>query len=474
MQPPPQPEGTSAEPRRPDDARDSGDSLDARDVPDLLEAPDSGDSPELLDSMAPLESSARRDSRLAEPAWWHGAAVGALAALAMLAALLLITVARPYLDALMSQSSGLARPPESLAGTHEKPAEATAPTVEAPEAKAKADDDEDRAPSTLEEQRARLFARMKRELSLSSEAMAEVEAIFAASPVLGQGNPAISRHPMSRAECQRIRSADTAFAPPPGSSACGAPNMAPLYDPSVGQTAESAPVCIDQYEFPNIPCEYPVVHVRAREAALLCRAVGKRICDAHEWEGACAGQLHEARADYEWGRPRKEATWHHNVQRQKVWSYGAHKDHALCATGSERTPGCPGGGWGACGSNTYPAGAFPACKSSLGVFDMHGNVAEHMNIPIIPEQLASRGASGFTEMKGSWFAFATAEVHEDDCRWRAPDWHGTKLMSENSHENYHLGFRCCKDVGAGVSDASGNDLDSTDDDDADLDDESGG
>jgi formylglycine-generating enzyme len=465
MQPPPPTDGTSTEPQRLEDAPGS------RNAIDLLDAPD------VLDSMAPLESSARRESHAPEATWWHGAAVGALAALAMLAALLLFTVARPYFAALRPQVAGFARAPESLAVTNDKPTETTDPAERAPDAKAKSEDDDDRAPPSLDAQRARLFAQMKRELSLSSEAMTRVFAIFAASPVLGQGNPAISRHPMSRSECRRIRGANADFAPPPGASICGAPNMAPLYDPSVGQTEKDAPVCIDQYEFPNIPCEYPVVHVRAREAALLCRAVGKRICDAHEWEGACAGSLHEARADYEWGRPRKEATWHHNIQRKKVWSYGARKNHTLCATGSERTPGCPGGGFSACGSNTYPAGAFPACKSGLGVFDMHGNVAEHMNISILPEQLASRGDGGFTEMKGSWFAFATAEVHEDDCRWRAPDWHGTKLMSENSHENYHLGFRCCKDLGtAGASGASGtsnDDLDSAEDDAANLGDEGG-
>ena len=38
-----------------------------------------------------------------------------------------------------------------------------------------------------------------------ARSLAAVEAIFAASPVLGQGNPAISRHPMSRSECRRIR-----------------------------------------------------------------------------------------------------------------------------------------------------------------------------------------------------------------------------------------------------------------------------
>jgi len=65
--------------------------------------------------------------------------------------------------------------------------------------------------------------------------------------------------------------------------------MVPIYDPGAGETASTAKVCIDQFEFPDIPCEYPVVHVRANEAAEICAAVGKRLCDAHEWEGACAG-----------------------------------------------------------------------------------------------------------------------------------------------------------------------------------------
>jgi hypothetical protein len=31
-------------------------------------------------------------------------------------------------------------------------------------------------------------------------------------------------------------------------------------------------------------------------------------------------------------------------------------------------------------------------------------------------------------------------------RWRAPFWHGTRVMDTNSHANYHLGFRCCETV----------------------------
>jgi formylglycine-generating enzyme len=312
---------------------------------------------------------------------------------------------------------------------------------EAPSAVALTMDDEDNDPPTLGEQRRRLFARMRPELGITEDQLRTIEAIFAASPVLGQGNPAISRHPMSRSECRRIRrEAGVTRANVP---ACGAPGMVPLFDPDAGETAADARVCIDQLEFPDIPCEYPVVQVRAREASMLCRAVGKRLCDAHEWEGACAGALHPADAEYEWARARGEASWYHNYTRQKVWAYGPEKNNALCATGSFITPGCPGGGWNKCGSNTYPAGAFPACQSRFGVFDQHGNAAEHMNLPIVPGDQAERGDGGFTEMKGSWFAFGAIEAHPDDCRWREPGWHETRVQSEASHLNYHLGFRCC-------------------------------
>lgn len=102
--------------------------------------------------------------------------------------------------------------------------------------------------------------------------------------------------------------------------------------------------------------------------------------------------------------------------------------------------------WEQCGSNTYPAGSFPNCVSPFGAYDMLGNVAEHMNLPLRIEQLMSRGGQGETEMKGSWFAYDGLVPHPDDCRWRAPSWHRTDIESPASHRNYHLGFRCCKDV----------------------------
>jgi len=61
-------------------------------------------------------------------------------------------------------------------------------------------------------------------------------------------------------------------------------------------------------------------------------------------------------------------------------------------TGSFKSPGCSGS-WTQCGSNTYPAGDFPACHSPLEAYDLNGNAAEHMNLPLNPSQMSSRGST---------------------------------------------------------------------------------
>jgi hypothetical protein len=305
---------------------------------------------------------------------------------------------------------------------------------------------------TLQERNDVLITNMQRALGLSDSQVAAIRRVFAGSDFIGQGNPTVSHHPLTRTQCLERR-AEAKRLPAPA-LLCGAPNMVPLYDPSAGETPASAKVCIDQYEFPNIECEYPVVWVRANEAQELCHAVGKRLCDAHEWEGACAGALKSPDSEYAWGERRIMMQYLHNKSREIVWAYGKEKNHALCATGSKKGPHCLTPSWNGCGTNDYPAGSFPECASPLGVFDLHGNAAEHMNFPMKPEELGSRGGSGDTEMKGSWFIFLQAEAHEDDCRWRAPDWHVTRIDDPNSHRNYHLGFRCCRDLEAPDAGAS--------------------
>ncbi len=309
---------------------------------------------------------------------------------------------------------------------------------------------------TLNEQRSRLLELLGDTHQLTSDQSAEVGKIFSKGTFIGQGNPKISRHPASSEECRemlnqrQINYDNLRF-----EQICGAKYMAPLFDPEK-ETAEDARVCIDKFEFPNIPCEYPVVWVRTREAAEICLAMGKRICDAHEWEGGCAGQLRPP--DYRFdltagispGAAVKKSRKVHNskMSKGKTWSYGPQYRKGICGANSSKSPGCQGGGWNKCGSNTYPSGFFPDCRSPLGVYDINGNAAEHMNLPLDKSQMASRGSTklGYTEMKGSWFIFDKYRAHQDWCRWRAPYWHGSRVMSPKSHHNYHLGFRCCKTV----------------------------
>jgi len=313
---------------------------------------------------------------------------------------------------------------------------------------------------TLAEQNRALLQQLQVTHDLTEEQMAEIRAIFSGSGFIGQGNPAITEHPMTPQECNaRLAGRQVEYDDPRLTHICGGPFMAPLYDPAT-QQPEQAAACIDQFEFPDIPCAYPVVWVRAREAALLCEAMGKRLCDAHEWEGACAGRLDppDYRFDLAVGvdpatAVRRMRTTHNEVHdRNKVWSYGPAYRTGICAASSRKSPGCEGGGWSTCGSNTYPAGSFPECRSDLGVYDLHGNAAEHMNLPLNESQMASRGSRelGYTEMKGSWFIFDSYKAHEDACGWRAPFWHGGRVMDPDSHHNYHLGFRCCKTIRTAV------------------------
>jgi formylglycine-generating enzyme required for sulfatase activity len=314
------------------------------------------------------------------------------------------------------------------------------------------------AQTTLAERNAELLRQIEDVHKLTPAQMDKIRAIFAGSRIIGQGNPAITQHPVTPEQCEaKLRQQDVAYANPRFERICGAKYMAPLYDPAT-QKPDDAAACIDQFEFPDIPCAYPVVWVKAQEAAEICAAEGKRICDANEWEDACEGRTEPAdyRFDLATGVS-PEVGIHamrlaHNRAHadDKRWSYGPSYERGICATGSVKTEGCNGGSWTQCGSNTYPAGDFPACRSPLEVYDLNGNAAEHMNLPLNPAQMSSRGSAtlGYTEMKGSWFIFDTYRAHEDWCRWRAPFWHGTRVMDPHSHANYHLGFRCCNSLSA--------------------------
>jgi formylglycine-generating enzyme required for sulfatase activity len=310
------------------------------------------------------------------------------------------------------------------------------------------------APASLAQQNQWLLQQLQDVHRLSDQQMQKIRAIFERSGYISQGNPAISRHPITQEQCSAdLEQQSMSYANDKFENICGAKYMAPLYDPA-RERPEQARACIDQFEFPDIPCAYPVVWVKAREAAEICSAMGKRMCDAHEWEGACDGELEPPDYPFDLAKgvapgvavSRMQSAHNRAYAPKKRWSYGTEYRRQICATGSHKSPGGVGGGWNQCGSNTYPAGSFPACRSQLDVYDLNGNAAEHMNLPLQPDQMASAGSTqlGYTEMKGSWFIFDEYRAHDDWCRWRAPYWHGSRVMDEHSHANYHLGFRCCK------------------------------
>ncbi|MDP8223797.1 MAG: hypothetical protein P9L99_10595 [Candidatus Lernaella stagnicola] len=309
---------------------------------------------------------------------------------------------------------------------------------------------------SLATQRDALLAGLKTTHNLTDAEVNDMRAIFSASAYLGQGNPEVTEHPATPEQCrEKLAQRQVSYENPEYEAICGDKFMAPLFDPATQKPTE-ATSCIDRFEFPNIPCAYPVVWARAKEAAQLCRAEGKRLCDAHEWEGGCQGSMQSP--DYRFDlvptgsseagiRAMRRA---HNAKHaaDKRWSYGPQYQRGVCGASSQKSPQCSGGSWTKCGSNTYPAGYFPECGSPLGVVDINGNAAEHMNLPTRESEMASTGSRtlGHTEMKGSWFIFDRYRAHEDWCRWRAPYWHGSRVMAENSHRNYHLGFRCCKSL----------------------------
>lgn len=305
------------------------------------------------------------------------------------------------------------------------------------------------AAQTLQQNNEAMFRQMQAARGVTNAEIGRIRQIFAGSRWIGQGNPSVTRHPLTPEQAQ-------ARLPAPAlefyrnkrfEKICGEKYMAPLYDPAT-QQPEDAKVCADMFEWPNVPLAYPVTWVRAREAAELCWAEGKRIGDAHEWEGASHGAL--TPPDYFFGMSVQAARAAHNRKYQSSarYSIGPTWKSGVCATGSFKSGSCNGGSFTGCGSNTYPAGSFPNCKSPLGVYDIDGNAAEHMNLPLAADQMASRGSRklGVTEMKGSWFIWDTIRAHTHWSRWRAPYWHGSRVLAKGSHHNYHLGFRCFKDV----------------------------
>lgn len=147
--------------------------------------------------------------------------------------------------------------------------------------------------------------------------------------------------------------------------------------------------CIDAYELPGIPGEAPMVHVTLTEARAMCTVVGKHLCTEAEWTAACEGPDH------------------------RRWPYGNTFDLDACyqsiSSGVEQT------------ETAQPGGAFPACVTPEGAYDMSGNVWEWVD----------RGDAGVLR-GGAWSLSAGL----NQCRAIAEP-------TDGDYTSPRVGARCC-------------------------------
>jgi formylglycine-generating enzyme required for sulfatase activity len=98
---------------------------------------------------------------------------------------------------------------------------------------------------------------------------------------------------------------------------------------------------VDILPWPNEPGAIPTTDVSRDEAKRLCESKAKRLCSELEWERACKGP---------------DST---------LYEYGSTYDARTCGAGAA-----------ALASSMRPSGQRPACRSALGVRDLHGGPSE--------------------------------------------------------------------------------------------------
>src|SRR5258705_8741004 len=85
--------------------------------------------------------------------------------------------------------------------------------------------------NTLAEQNQRLFLELQQVHGLTDAQMGKIRSIFAGSRVIGQGNPAITRHPMTPEQCRtRVQESGATYGNPTLERIGGAKFMEPLAD----------------------------------------------------------------------------------------------------------------------------------------------------------------------------------------------------------------------------------------------------
>jgi PKD repeat protein len=156
------------------------------------------------------------------------------------------------------------------------------------------------------------------------------------------------------------------------------------------KTGSARPFCIDKYEYPNAKGHVPAQNATFADAEAACKKENKRLCTSDEWERACRG-----RNNLPYPQPTSQYTGEPcNVLAPKQES-----------------------------SHVSQSGSHDDCRSTYGVYDMNGNVAEWTS--------PARNGSAFV-YGGSWLFPKEKAV----C--------SSKIELAASKAYPYVGFRCCK------------------------------
>jgi len=165
-----------------------------------------------------------------------------------------------------------------------------------------------------------------------------------------------------------------------------------------------------------MPGQKPQAYISGTQAQAACKLAGKRLCTQPEWLAACQGP---SRFTYPYGNTYKKGA---------------------CNEGRPTNPvnDCFGPGGGVFTSknmndpccvslpNTVAAGgSFPDCKSSDGVYDLHGNLHEWVD---------ATTPSGNGVFRGGFFV--DAKLNGAGCLYRT-------VAHAKGYHDYSTGFRCC-------------------------------
>lgn len=191
-----------------------------------------------------------------------------------------------------------------------------------------------------------------------------------------------------------------------------------------------ADYCIDRYEAYIVgqdPYEAPVpggaaanafgavpqAYLSGEDAALACSMAGKRLCTSTEWIRACEGASGNT---YPYGDTYVDGACNEGRSSHPIVDlFGAGATWTHDQLNDPRLNQLP--------DSLAPSGAFGACESDDGVFDLHGNLHEWVDDP------SGTFRGGF---------YVDASINGAGCSYRT-------TRHTFDYADYSTGFRCCAD-----------------------------